>query len=72
MIAKKPITKDEKSNTLISDFPLTSGAMYLLKWSVSIMVAELLILVEIVLIPAAKIEAISRPVIPTGKPLTMK
>lgn len=35
-------------------------------------VAELLTLVAIVLIPAAKIEAMSNPVNPTGRLLTMK
>ncbi len=36
------------------------------------MVAVLLMLVETVLIPAAKMAAISSPVIPRGNPVTMK
>jgi hypothetical protein len=36
------------------------------------MVAVLFTLVETVLIPAAKMAAISSPVIPTGKPFTIK
>ena len=71
-IPKIPMPKEAPYNILLWVFSEGCGWMYFLKWSSRITVAELLMLVEMVLMPAAKMAAMTKPEIPEGKTLAIK
>jgi hypothetical protein len=71
-IPHRPINKEKEYKILMLCLSVNLPLSKRLKKSIRIIVAPLLRLVATVLMPAAKIAAITKPVIPVGKPCTIK